>query len=92
MERGDKACPGADGTARSINPLLPPLNLISDAVPACRNQIRPASVLGKGDPKSGQIAPALIRQLRLKSRHSRIYAIRRKWHAAWLFNIDIQAR
>ena len=65
---------------------------VSDAVPACRNRIRPASVLGKGDPKSGQIAPTLIRQLHLKSRHSRIYAVRRKWHAAWLFNFVIPAR
>jgi hypothetical protein len=65
---------------------------VSDAVRACRNRIRPASVLGKGDPKSGQIAPALNHQLHLKSRHSRIYAIRRKWHAAWLFNFVIPAR
>jgi MacB-like protein len=48
--------------------------------------------LGKDDPKSGQIAPTLIRQLHLKSRHSRIYAVRRKWHAAWLFNFVIPVR
>ena len=65
---------------------------VSDAVPACRNRIHPASVLGKGDPKSGQIAPALNHQLHLKSRHSRIYAIRLKWHAAWLFNFVIPVR
>jgi hypothetical protein len=65
---------------------------VSDAVHACRNRIRPASILGKGDPKSGQITPALNRQHHLKSCHSRIYAIRRKWHAAWLFNFDIPAR
>ena len=65
---------------------------VSDAVPACRNRIRPASVLGKYDPKSGQITHALNRQPHLKSRHSRIYAIRLKWHAAWLFNFDIRVR
>jgi hypothetical protein len=92
LERVDKAWPDADETARSINPLLRPLNPISDAVPACHNRIRPASILGKGDPKSGQITPALNRQHHLKSCHSRIYAIRRKWHAAWLFNFDIPAR
>jgi hypothetical protein len=47
-----------------------------------------ASVLGKGDPKSGQIAGHLDRQPHLKSRHSRTYAPGCEWHATWLFNRD----
>ena len=46
------------------------------------------SFLGKGDPKSGQIAGLLNRQPHLKSRHSRTYAIGSEWHATWLFNRD----
>src|SRR4030095_2098488 len=50
--------------------------------------ITAASVLGKGDPKSGQIAGHLDRQPHLKSRHSRTYASGCEWHATWLFNMD----
>jgi hypothetical protein len=50
--------------------------------------ITAASVLGKGDPKSGQIAGHLDRQPHLKSRHSRTYAPGCEWHATWLFNKD----
>jgi hypothetical protein len=46
------------------------------------------SFLGKGDPKSGQIAGRLNRQLHLKSRHSRTYVLGCEWHATWLFNGD----
>jgi hypothetical protein len=43
-------------------------------------------------PKADRLPPTLNRQPHLKSRHSRIYAIRRKWHAAWLFNLVILDR
>jgi|SRR5215468_1735731 len=46
------------------------------------------SVLGKGDPKSGQIAGHLDRQPHLKSSHPRTYALGCEWHATWLFNRD----
>jgi hypothetical protein len=50
--------------------------------------VQERSVLGKGDPKSGQIAGRLNRQPNLKSRHSRTYALGSDWHATWLFNRD----
>jgi hypothetical protein len=40
-----------------------------------RNRCHSASILGKGDPISGQIAASLNHPLHLKSRHSRVYAI-----------------
>jgi len=50
------------------------------------------SVLGKDDPKSGQIIRRLNRQPKLKSRHSRTYPVNQKWHAVWLFNEDEHLR
>jgi hypothetical protein len=51
-----------------------------------------SSVLGKDDPKSGQITRRLNRQLKLKSRHSRTYPVNQKWHAVWLSNEDKHLR
>ena len=89
IDRLTKRC-DAESVPRAVASVAPlvdqPVAYSGDTLAVRRH---PASVLGKDDPKSGQITPALNRQPHLKSRHSRVYAIRLKWHAAWLFNFVI---